>query len=583
MKKKILHFFGLLLVISWGSMQQINAQILSPNLICVTNDTLQWELPNNTCGNFIAYRIFASQDEAGPYTQIATITNQFETTYFHDAAGSTTWYYYMETEADCLGHPTLQSDTLDNLIPLPPQLSYVSVNGDIIEIEWTESPSPEVFAYVISQETNTGTSVIDTVYTGTSYFDYNSMPDEQSETYFVTAIDRCGNSSLVVNPHNTIFLENQNNGSCERSITLNWNAYQNWSGGVEQYNIYVSIDGGNFELTDQTDANTLTYDYENVLENSIYCFYIEAVETGTGFTSNSNQICTSIDVIQPVIGLALSNAKVVSENEVQVSWVWDINSTIMQADITFWQQSNDVVNIQNYPVTLPLTNANSLTLPTTDFNDGQIFYQIVATDSCGVSVSSNEVGLVYLSGSSTGEGINHLQWTPYVNELLDTVYYDLYRLATNVPEKIATLNSDESLSHEDLIELSDPSQLESCYYVVARGFITLPDGTTLETSSFSNTICLFQDSKIFIPNAFAPDGVNQIFKPILQFGMPLSYSMIIYDRWGGAVFESKDIGIGWDGKKRGQAMPQGVYIFHIEMTKDSGEQFKKTGTVTLIR
>lgn len=583
MKKKTLPLLVILLVISWIGIQQANAQIVPPDLICVTNNTLQWEIPNNTCGNFIAYRIFGSQNEAGPYTQIATITNQFETTYFHDAAGSNTWYYYMETDADCLGHPTLQSDTLDNLIPLPPALSYVSVNGDIIEMEWMPSPSPEVFAYVISKETNTGTNIIDTIYTGTSYFDYNSSPDEQAETYFVTAIDRCGNSSLVVNPHNTIYLQNQINGSCERSITLNWNAYQNWNGGVEQYNIYVSIDGGDFEVTGNTDANTLTYNFENVLENSIYCFYIEAVEAGTGITSKSNQICASIDVTQPVVGLALTNAKVISDDEVQISWVWGVNSTIMQADITYWLNTDDVVQVENYPVTLPLTNANSSILQNTIFNQGQVFYQIVATDSCGVSVSSNQVGLVYLSGSSTGEGINHLQWTPYINELLDTVYYDLYRLATNVPEKIATLSSDQTLNFEDIIELSDPSQLESCYYVVARGFITLPDGTTLETSSFSNTICLFQDSKMFIPNAFAPDGVNQIFKPILQFGNPLSYSMVIYDRWGGAVFESKNIGIGWDGKKHGQPMPQGTYIFHIEMTKDSGEKFKKTGTVVLVR
>ncbi len=583
MKKNITQFLGIITIISCINIHQTIAQILAPDLICVTNDTLRWEIPNNTCGSFNAYRILGSQTEAGPYQEIATITDQFETSFFHQEAGTDTWYYYMETDADCLGHPTLQSDTLDSLIPIAPSISYVSVNGDIIEVEWTPSPSPEVFAYVISKETPLGTRIIDTIYTGTSYFDYNGLPDEQSETYFVTSIDQCGNTSLVVNPHHTIFLQNQNNSRCDRSIALFWNAYQNWDNGVEKYNIYLSIDGGDFNLVANTDGNTINYTYENINENSIYCFYIEAVENGTGITSKSNQMCTAVDIIPPVIGLALGNVKIVSEDEVQLSWVWDINSSLTQTTIQYWQEMDDVIYTEDYPVSLPLTNSNSHILPYNGFNSGPTFYQISATDSCGVSVLSNPIGLIFLSGVSAGNDLNRLQWTPYVNELLDTVYYDLYRLATNVPEKIATLNSDEAFKFEDIIDSSDPSQLESCYYVVARGFITLPDGTTLETSSFSNTICLFQDAGMFIPNVFAPNGVNQKFKPILQFGNPLSYSMIIYDRWGGAVFESSNIGIGWDGKKKGRPMPQGVYIYHIKMIKDSGELVEKTGTVTLMK
>lgn len=562
---------------------EAEAQVLPPNLICVTNDTLQWEIPINTCGNFNAYRIFGSQSPTGPFAEIATIADPFETLFFHQAAGANIWYYYMETDADCMGHPTLQSDTLDNLIPLAGEIAYVTVNGNMVELAWNPSPSPEVFAYIISKETNMGTSIIDTVYTGTSYFDFDVIPEDRVESYFVTAIDRCGNASLVTNPHNTILLDYQNNGGCERYITLNWNAYQNWSSGLEKYNIYVSTDGGDYELAGSTASGITTFDLMDVSENSIYCFYIEAVENTTGITSRSNQICTSIDLVQPVTGLAFVNAKSISDNELQFSWVWDVNSTLTQTDILISTDMTNFSYLENYPIDLPLTNANSLIVQENTFTNSPTYYQIQTTDSCGVVMTSNTIGMVYLSGYSSGEAVNSLEWTPYVNELLDTVYYELFRLSTNVPERIATVAGDGTFSYTDLIDLSDPSQLESCYYIVARGTVTLPDGTILETASFSNTVCVFQNANLYIPNAFAPDGVNQIFKPILQFGNPRSYSMVIYDRWGGLVFQSEDIGQGWNGEKNGTPMPQGVYIFHIEMTKDNGEIIKKTGTVALIK
>ncbi len=579
-KRKAIALFVLLLMMG---LKQTNAQVLPPDLTCVTNATLKWHVPVNTCGDFIAYHIFGAQNESGPYSEIGTITNQFETSFIHQNAAVGTWYYYMETEADCVGHPVLQSDTLDNLIPAAGGIRSVSVNADVTQIDWYLSPSPEVYAYIISKETNMGTVVVDTVYTGNTYFDFDANPDGQITTYFVTVIDECGNESLVVNPHNNILLSSQNNGGCERSISLSWNAYINWDNGVEQYNVYASTDGGEFELAGSSPGDVLTFDYENILSSSIYCFYIEAVEYNTGVTARSNQICKSVDLVQPVVGLAFVNANITSENEVRLSWVWDVNSTIAETTVNYWSEGDDVIYVEDYPISLPLTNANSATIQTDAFNSHPTFYQISTTDSCGVNLLSNPIGLVYLSGQTDGGGVNQLAWTPYVNELMDTVYYDLYRLATNVPEKLTTVGADGKFVYEDLIELSDPSQLESCYYIVARGTVTLPDTTVLETFSYSNTICLAQNANIYFPNAIAPEGVNKIFKPIMQFGVPLTYSMVIYDRWGGKLFESKDIGQGWDGTKNGRPMPQGVYLYHIELTKEDGERVVKTGTVVLLR
>ena len=43
------------------------AQIFPPTLTCFSNDTLFWNLPNNDCGNFQAYQIFAARQVEVPY------------------------------------------------------------------------------------------------------------------------------------------------------------------------------------------------------------------------------------------------------------------------------------------------------------------------------------------------------------------------------------------------------------------------------------------------------------------------------------------------------------------------------------
>lgn len=76
----------------------------------------------------------------------------------------------------------------------------------------------------------------------------------------------------------------------------------------------------------------------------------------------------------------------------------------------------------------------------------------------------------------------------------------------------------------------------------------------------------------FIPNVFTPsvvDGVNDLF---VISGLPASSNLIIYNRWGTAVYQTKDYKNDWDGG----AFPDGVYYYIL--TTPNGKQYK--GTVT---
>lgn len=121
-------------------------------------------------------------------------------------------------------------------------------------------------------------------------------------------------------------------------------------------------------------------------------------------------------------------------------------------------------------------------------------------------------------------------------------------------------------------------------------------GNFLITLYASNGVCVdsaqlvigIADELIFhVPNAFTPDGdeYNNIFKPIFFSGFdPYNYTMVIYDRWGEILFETKNHEIGWDGTYTDQIAKEGIYTWTIRIkTTDNDEKKVFSGHVLLIR
>lgn len=97
---------------------------------------------------------------------------------------------------------------------------------------------------------------------------------------------------------------------------------------------------------------------------------------------------------------------------------------------------------------------------------------------------------------------------------------------------------------------------------------------------------IISDYNLYIPNAFTPfstdDEYNNIFK---AYGIGIvSFKMDIHDRWGGRLFTSNSLDVGWDGTtEQGNQVPVGVYIYNIVAENVYGEIFKYVGQVKLIR
>lgn len=550
----------------------------APDFLCVTNDTLRWNLPPAECSDFNNYTIFASQNMDGPYAELTVITDPQQTQFFHANAGNDVWFYYLTADINCNGRTNVSSDTLDNRIPEAGLMRYVSVRGEDVEIGWEPSPSPEVFAYIISKNTASGTAIIDTVFGGNTYLDTTAMLSEGPETYFVVAIDQCGNNSLIPPPHTTMLLEGMGASACDRTVDLSWDLYRNWENPIDRHEIWVSENGGTPYKAGEAAGSATAYTFQNAGADIAYCFTVRAVEAGTGNTASTNEVCLTLDVIPGVSELVVTNVSVTPDNAVNVAWIWNENAEIERAEV---QRSGSTINSQM--PTPPLSRNNTFLDEGADPAQGSISYQIRTTDACDAVVTSNTVSTIFLQAQTQDLNNNFLTWSDYQNENATTVTYELYRqTASGAPTLLTTypLGTNE---HIDGIDPNDPEQASACYFILTKATITLRDGSTLEVESRSNVACVSQDSELFIPNAFVPDGVNREFRPVLQFGLPADYAMVIYDRWGGVLFETQSIEQGWNGRKNGNPLPQGVYTYHIKLTQTGGKVIERAGTFVLLR
>ena len=95
----------------------LKAQVLAPQFFCIKGDSLIYgpRSVNNTCGDFIAYDVFGSQDRTSGYTLLGSITDLDQSAYVHPTPLDEVWYYYMQSNVDCPNETVLTSDTLDTV------------------------------------------------------------------------------------------------------------------------------------------------------------------------------------------------------------------------------------------------------------------------------------------------------------------------------------------------------------------------------------------------------------------------------------------------------------------------------------
>ena len=98
-------------------------------------------------------------------------------------------------------------------------------------------------------------------------------------------------------------------------------------------------------------------------------------------------------------------------------------------------------------------------------------------------------------------------------------------------------------------------------------------------------VAVFKTSTdIFVPTAFTPngDGMNDLIYPICVGIEKLNFFRV-YDRWGHLVFNTHQIGEGWNGRIKGNLAPTGSFVYMVEGVDFTGKTIFKKGSFILIR
>lgn len=106
--------------------------------------------------------------------------------------------------------------------------------------------------------------------------------------------------------------------------------------------------------------------------------------------------------------------------------------------------------------------------------------------------------------------------------------------------------------------------------------------------SVVDTVKVKDISTLYIPNSFSPngDGKNDLFQPYGLNIDPDTYEMMIFDRWGQMLFDTKEWGVGWNGTLNNHGTRNevvlDVYVYKIiAKPQDGGKLHEYYGRVLL--
>ena len=113
-----------------------------------------------------------------------------------------------------------------------------------------------------------------------------------------------------------------------------------------------------------------------------------------------------------------------------------------------------------------------------------------------------------------------------------------------------------------------------------NGCVSDPATTTVSISRCPEMI-------FYIPNTFTPDGdeYNQTWQPVFTSGFdPYDFHIIVFNRWGEIIWESRDATATWDGSYKGRMVTAGIYTWLLQYGDSvTDARYQHHGHLTLIR
>ena len=547
------------------------------------------------------YAIFRKIGSGGTWQPIANQPYGNETLLDTFKVCSDSIFYRIEIQdnSGCTSVSAILKDLFqDNTAPTVPSVDSVSVDpltGNII-IGWNPSTSPDTEGYLISYFDFASSQyiIIDTVYgiNNVTYLDTAANGGFQFQQYGIAAIDTCykgipptANTSAIGTEHRTIYTTAAID-FCNKEYLINWTPYVGWDD-LNGYEVYVSIDGGDYNLLTSADTSDTSFLHTGVDPERNYCYVVRGLND-RGMTTSSNLRCIEVTNILFPDQFYITSATVEPNREVQVECYIDDSIPSLYYKL---ERSLDLggpyFEVDRTTATLG-DSLISFTDPTAKLEQTDYHYRVLLYDTCGLpAAQSNIAKTIHLTGTLDSDQLKvMLHWTPY--EGWDTAQsgvrrYEIYRSISGQNNELVGLVDDTLLSFVDDISNFITQGSDMCYTV--RAVEDEGNIYDFEEESTSNRACFTQNIKVFIPNAFAPHskGVNRVFKPVIAFGDARNYEMYVYNRYGTQLWRTTNLQVGWDGTIDGKLAEGGVYVYLIRFQNSYGDNIERRGTIVLLR
>ena len=263
------------------------------------------------------------------------------------------------------------------------------------------------------------------------------------------------------------------------------------------------------------------------------------------------------------------------------------------------------INVSTLPVNGNLAEAftncvgDGVTLEVTDLDSDDLLFSWIPEDiiidgqgtaAINVDPSENVEVNVEITNASSGCSTTLSTQVTAVDlstEVTATARPDSITLGTSTVLDAGENHPDHTYSWEPSSSIAAPnspntqaSPTEDTEYTV-----TVNNGVCSASSSVFvrvvTPICEFPN--IFLPNAFTPndDGEND---ELLLFGNFVDeMELIIYNRWGQKVFESRSQEEGWDGTFNGKNLQPDVYGYYLRVLCINGDELIEKGNVSLLK
>jgi gliding motility-associated-like protein len=332
---------------------------------------------------------------------------------------------------------------------------------------------------------------------------------------------------------------------------------------------------------------------------------IIATQPGSYIVNIDNGYCAIDDTLNIVMVTVppIGNDTAVCQNQVIIldaenpgcTYFWNTGETSQTIEATYSGNYWVMVSAGNC---LEIDSINITYLPLPQFDLG-LDTIICPGDTLQLNAGTNGLTYLWSSGSTdqfyevTETGIFWAEAYSHLCKYSDTIKVEYYRQPNLGIDTILCSNNKFKLD----LSFADPGGTYLWNTGATTSFLDVfHPGVYSVILTYNNTCHLYDtievadiadDPPLFIPNSFTPngDGLNDIFSPAGNYENIIDFYMVIYNRWGQLIFETRDKNKGWDGVIDNDTIQLGVFIYKIDYRSYCApdKTLSQVGHVVLLR